>query len=56
MAKDERIQSLRNKHATLDLAIHEEAARSYPNQQYLTDLKRQKLRIKDEIDRLRTTH
>lgn len=47
----DRIESLKAKHAALDEAILSEAKRPAPNNTFITILKRQKLRIKEEIDR-----
>src|SRR6266571_4313153 len=52
MSVQDRIESLREKHATLERAIDEEVHRPLPNHDAITDLKRQKLRIKDEIFQL----
>jgi hypothetical protein len=41
--------SLRNKHASLERAIDEESQRPYPDDTRLSELKREKLRIKDEM-------
>ena len=49
MSVQDRIEALREKHAVLERALDEEANRPLPNQEALHDLKRQKLRIKDEI-------
>jgi hypothetical protein len=49
MSVQDRIETLKEKHAMLDRAIDEEIHRPLPNQDAITDLKRQKLRIKDEI-------
>ena len=49
MSVQDRIEALREKHAVLERALDEEAHRPLPNQEALHDLKRQKLRIKDEI-------
>jgi hypothetical protein len=49
MALHDRIETLRFKHAELDEAVRFENARPLPDEQRLTDLKRQKLRIKDMI-------
>lgn len=49
MSVQDRIEALREKHASLDRAIDEEIHRPHPNHDAITDLKRQKLRIKDEI-------
>jgi len=48
----DRIEALREKHASLERAIDEENARPLPNDDAISDLKRQKLRIKDEIFQL----
>ena len=48
MQADERF-SLRDKHASLERAIEEESDRPYPDDFRLSQLKREKLRIKDEI-------
>jgi hypothetical protein len=52
MSLQDRIEALREKHASLDRAIDEENHRPLPNQEVVHDLKRQKLRIKDEIFQL----
>jgi hypothetical protein len=52
MSVQDRIEALREKHASLERAIDEEIHRPLPNQDAITDLKRQKLRIKDEIFQL----
>lgn len=49
MITDERLDSLRVKHATLEREIEEEGHRPMPDELRLTELKREKLRIKDEI-------
>jgi hypothetical protein len=49
MLQQDRIEALREKHASLERAIDEENRRPLPNQAAIHDLKRQKLRIKDEI-------
>jgi hypothetical protein len=45
----ERIETLRARHRSLEEAIDREVGRPLPNMENLTDMKRQKLRIKDEI-------
>ncbi|HYB10442.1 MAG TPA: YdcH family protein [Alphaproteobacteria bacterium] len=45
----ERIEALKAKHAALDDAIQEENNRPHPDDVRIHDLKRQKLKIKDEI-------
>ena len=52
MSLHDRIEALREKHASLDRAIDEENHRPLPSQETIHDLKRQKLRIKDEIVQL----
>ncbi len=52
MALEERVEKLKADHAGLEHAIEEELSRPYPNDQVLADLKRKKLRIKDELQRL----
>ena len=52
MSLHDRIEALREKHASLERAIDEENHRPLPNQETIYDLKRQKLRIKDEIFQL----
>jgi hypothetical protein len=49
---DDRIDSLKTKHASLEDAIQYEGCRPRPDDSLIHDLKRQKLRIKDEIARL----
>lgn len=52
MSSQERIGSLKSKHAMIEQTLAEEAKRPHPDEQRLLDLKRQKLRIKDEIVQL----
>jgi hypothetical protein len=49
MPLQDRIEALKEKHAMLERALDEETHRPIPNQETIYDLKRQKLRIKDEI-------
>ncbi len=49
MTADETTDSLLTKHASLERAIDEENHRPHPDDFRLTELKREKLRIKDEI-------
>jgi hypothetical protein len=49
MSLQDHIEALRAKHAELERAIDEENRRPLPNRDAISDLKRQKLRIKDEI-------
>ncbi|HEX3861384.1 MAG TPA: YdcH family protein [Stellaceae bacterium] len=52
MSEQDRIEELREKHASLERAIDEEGHRPMPNHEAIVDLKRQKLRIKDELFQL----
>ncbi len=49
MNVQERIETLKAKHSELEAAIEEENARPLPDSAKVAGLKRQKLRIKDEI-------
>jgi hypothetical protein len=51
----ERIETLRARHRSLEEEIDREVSRPLPNMEALGDLKRQKLRIKDEIALLEHT-
>ncbi|MBK1659739.1 YdcH family protein [Paracraurococcus ruber] len=48
-----RLRSLEERHAVLDRQIGEEDARPKPDEAELHRLKREKLRIKEELERLR---
>lgn len=52
MVSLEQIEALKAKHAKLDKAIDDEAHRPLPDTQQIHLLKREKLKIKDEIARL----
>ena len=52
MSLQDRIETLRIKHAGLEIAIQNEIARPLPDEQNLSGLKRQKLHIKDMIAEL----
>jgi len=52
MTMQDYVESLRGKHALLERQIDDEMHRPLPDQAILTRLKREKLRIKDEIVRL----
>jgi len=49
MTHDIRIWRLRNRHRSLDQRLREELRRPIPDALAIQDLKRQKLRIKDEL-------
>ena len=55
MTMQDYVESLRSKHALLEQQIDEEMHRPLPDQSVLTRLKREKLRIKDEMARLGRT-
>lgn len=52
MSSQDRIEELRAQHRNLEQALGLEIARPLPNTDTVADLKRQKLRIKDEIVQL----
>src|ERR1700749_3503106 len=52
MSAAEHVESLKAKHQDLEHLIVEEEGRPHPDQALITQLKRQKLRIKDEIAHL----
>jgi hypothetical protein len=56
MSLQDRLETLRTRHANLETEIVKEISRPLPNPETLTDLKRQKLRIKDEIFQLEKAH
>ncbi len=55
MAIDARIRELGSRHESLERAIHEEACRPAADQVRLRELKRRKLRLKDEMETLRAS-
>ena len=55
MSLQDRIDTLRARHRTLEEQIDQEISRPLPNASTINDLKRQKLRIKDEIALLEQT-
>jgi hypothetical protein len=56
MSLQDRIESLRARHQSLELALQEEIHRPLPNEDLIHDIKRQKLKIKDEILSLEHGH
>jgi hypothetical protein len=52
MGLQERIAALRQRHAALEDQIHEENNRPHPDDDRIAELKREKLRIKDEMERV----
>jgi len=55
MSLHERIESLKAKHAALETAIDSEVRRPLPDTAQIADLKRKKLRVKDELSRIRSS-
>jgi hypothetical protein len=53
---DPRIETLKAKHAELDKQISDMERQAMPNDIVIHDLKKQKLRLKDEIMRLSTAN
>ena len=54
MRLDARIASLNNRHAALEAQISQEDQRPRPDAETLARLKREKLRLKEEMERLRS--
>lgn len=53
MLQSPRLRSLEERHANLERQITQEDARPRPDELEITRLKREKLRVKEEIERLR---
>ena len=53
MSVQSRIESLKSRHAMLESRIADEDQRPRPDSETLTRLKLEKLRLKDELERLR---
>ena len=49
MNAEPHVESLKTKHADLDAKIAAEECRPHPDDGFIHDLKKQKLRIKDEL-------
>ena len=56
MTSQDRIEELRAQHRSLESTLDQEIHRPLPNLDVVTDLKRQKLRIKDRIAQLEHTN
>lgn len=52
MTMEDRVDSLKARHARLEAEIDDEAHRPLPDQVHITELKKQKLRIKEEMSRI----
>ncbi len=50
MAHEERIEALKVRHQTLEAMIHQEMTRPHPDELEINNLKREKLRIKDQLE------
>ena len=55
MRLDARIASLNNRHAALEAQISQEDQRPRPDAETLARLKREKLKLKEEMERVRST-
>ena len=53
MALQEHVESLRAKHVRLERLIDEEMHRPLPDQSLVTQMKREKLRLKEELEKLK---
>ena len=49
MSENPKIESLRAQHAALEAQLDKESSRPHPDDCSISELKREKLRIKDEI-------
>jgi hypothetical protein len=56
MRVHDRIEALKSKHAALENAIASETNRPIPDVEQITQLKRQKLRIRDELTSIDSLH
>ena len=52
MTNPDDLAVLEARHAELEQEIHDESLRPLPDQTHLTDLKRRKLQIKEQIERM----
>lgn len=52
MSSEERIEALKMKHQTLEIELKNENQRPLPDSSVINKLKREKLRLKDEMARL----
>ncbi len=52
MSEDERMAALKSKHIELELALETETSRPRPDPALVSSLKKQKLRVKDELAQL----
>jgi hypothetical protein len=54
MSLNTRLDALKERHASLEMRIFDEDQRPRPDSEALTRLKIEKLRLKEEMERLRT--
>lgn len=54
MSLNTRLDALKERHASLEMRIFDEDQRPRPNSEALMRLKLEKLRLKEEMERLRT--
>lgn len=52
MTIEDRVETLKSRHARLEHEIDEEIHRPLPDWVHVTELKREKLRIKEQIERM----
>ena len=55
MAKSARLETLTNKHSNLDVVIEQEMRRPSPDYLRISELKKQKLLLKEEISQFSAT-
>lgn len=48
----DQIESLKEKHASLEQAIHQESKRPHPDDEAIHSLKKKKLQVKDQLQQL----
>ena len=56
MSTSARLESLRQRHAALEGRIFDEDHRPKPDSEALTRLKLEKLHVKDEMERIQSSH
>ena len=52
MSVDDHVSALKTRHAALEEVLEQEFTRPHPDQAVIADIKKQKLRIKDELAQL----
>ncbi len=56
MSQTDTVESLKAQHAQLERELNEENSRPMPDAAHCAELKREKLRLQDEMSRLELTH